>query len=317
MTAVVLPIVPPRIAAGQTLGIVAPAGPVNADRLRRGLDRLGETFRLRVAPSVLAPRAADVASYLAASDETRARELHDMIRDPDVRAIVLARGGYGLMRVLPQLDPAALVADPKPIVGFSDATALLSWAYAAGVRGIHGPLGVQLADLPANDVQHLVDLLTRPSAPGVRPWSLAGHGKGSHEGPLIVGNLTMWSVLVGTPWALPTSGAIGLIEEVGERPYEIDRYLTHLALANMLQPLRAMIVGDLTRCVDSQPPSGAADPPDAALATVLERLRSLEIPTAVGAPIGHGTRNEAVPFGARCALDVDTGRFEILDAAVA
>lgn len=310
-------IAPPRIVAGQTLAIVAPAGPVKEERLQRGLARLGDTFRMRIAPSVLAPRDADATSYLAASDEVRAGELNTMIRDPDVRAILLARGGYGLMRILPQLDSAALVADPKPIVGFSDATALLSWAYAAGVRGIHGPMGAQLADLPDSDIAQLIALLTKPSAPGVRAWPLAQHGSGSHDGPLVVGNLTMWSVLVGTPWALPTRGAIGLIEEVGERPYEIDRYLTHLALAKVLESLRAMIVGDLTRCVDAQPPAGGVDPPDAALATVLERLGSERIPAAVGAPIGHGTRNEAVPFGARCVLDLDTGRFEILDAAVA
>jgi muramoyltetrapeptide carboxypeptidase len=136
---------PPRIARGETLGVLAPAGPVKMDRLHRGLDRLGDAFRIRLAPSLTAPRSAGVASYLAASDEVRASELEAMLRDPDVRGILLARGGYGITRILPRLDVAALRADPKPIVGFSDATALLAWAYAAGVRGIHGPMAVAMA----------------------------------------------------------------------------------------------------------------------------------------------------------------------------
>jgi muramoyltetrapeptide carboxypeptidase len=308
---------PPRIERGQTLGIVAPAGPVNVERLHRGLARLGDTFKLRIAPSVLAPHPSDVPSYLIASDEVRARELDELLRDRDVRAIVLARGGYGLMRILPMLDATALRADPKPIVGFSDATALLSWAYRAGVRAIHGPMGIQLADLPDSDVARLIELLTNPRASGVRPWSLACHGTGTVHGPLIAGNLTMWTMLAGTPWALPVRGAIGLIEEVGERPYEIDRYLTQLGLVGVLGELQAMIVGELTRCEDRNPPTGVTDPPDAALAVVKERLRAARVPAAIGAPIGHGLRNEAVPFGAACTLDLDAGVLEILDAAVA
>ena len=307
---------PPRIARGETLGVVAPAGPVKMDRLERGLARLGDTFRLRLAPSLTAPRETNAPSYLAATDATRADELDAMLRDRDVRAILLARGGYGLTRILPLLDAAALRADPKPIVGFSDATALLAWAYAAGVRGIHGPLGIQLDRLPESDIAQLVALMTDPRAPGRRSWQLAAHGNGTHRGPLVVANLTMWSMLVGTPWPLPSRGAIGVIEEVGERPYELDRYLTQLALTGELAKLSAMIVGDLTRCVDAAPPLGVPDAPDAALRTVLERLAASRVPTAVGAPVGHGDRNEALPFGAPCVLDLDAGTLDILEGAV-
>ena len=307
---------PPRIARGQTLGIVAPAGPVKVDRLRRGLDRLGDAFRLKIAESVTAPHPEGVPSYLAASDAVRAAELNAMLRDRDVRAILLARGGYGVMRILPQLDRDALARDPKPIVGFSDATALLAWAYAAGVRGIHGPVGIQLERLSDADLAQLVALLTDPRAPGRRPWSLAGHGRGSYRGPLVAANLTMLAMLVGTPWALPLRGALALVEEVGERPYELDRYLTQLTLTGALAQVSAMIVGELVRCEDASPPSGTPDPPDAALRTILERLHAAGTPAAVGAPVGHGDRNEALPFGARCTLDLDAGTFEIMEGAV-
>ena len=310
------PIRPPRIERGQTLGVVAPAGPVNADKFSRGIARLGDVFRVRVADSVLAPRPPDVPSYLAATDDVRVAELNAMLADRDVRAILLARGGYGLMRILPRLDAAALQRDPKPIIGFSDATALLAWAYAAGVRGVHGPMAVQLGVLPDEHVTHLIDLITTPRAPGVRPWRLASHGKGRYRGPLVAGNLTMYSMLVGTPWEVALRGAIAIIEEVGEKPYELDRYLTQLSLTGELAQLSAVIVGELTRCVDANPPSGVPDPEGAALATVLERLHAAGTPAAVGAPIGHGEINEAVPYGADTILDLDTGTIEIRDAAV-
>ncbi len=309
-------LIPPRIKPGQTLGIVAPAGPIKPEAFRTGLARLGDTFTIKVADSVLGARAAGTPSDLAAPDDVRAAELNAMLADPDVRAIVLARGGFGVARILSKLDVGALQRDPKPIVGFSDATALLAWAYAAGVRGIHGPMIVQLGVLADADIRQLVTLLTEPRAPGVRPWSLAGHGRGRYRGPLVPANLTMFSMMAGTPWPLPSRGALALIEEVGEKPYEIDRYLTQLSLTGELAKLAAVIVGDLIRCADPKPPTGVPDPADAALQTILERLHRAGTPAAVGAPVGHGERNEALPFGADTILDLDAATIEILDPAV-
>jgi len=316
------PIIPPRIAHGQILGVVAPSGPVaprKLDLLRRGLACLSEVFTLRVADSVTAPRPPANASYLAASDEVRAAELTAMLADPDVRAIILARGGYGAMRILRALDPALLARDPKPIVGFSDATALLAWAHHAGVRGIHGPLVIQLADLAPADIAHLVTVLTEPRALGELPWPLRSHdlGRGTVRGTLVPGNLSMVSLLVGTPWQLPLAGAIALIEEVGERPYEIDRYISQLTLTGALAGTVGAVVGDLVRCSDPAPPGGEPDPADAALHTLIAGLAAAGVPAADGAPVGHATRNAAIPFGAACELDLDHGRLAILDPAVA
>jgi muramoyltetrapeptide carboxypeptidase len=310
---------PPRIAKGQTVGVVVPAGPVQPERLRRGLACLGDAFELRIARSATAPREPETPSYLAAADRIRAAELNEMFADPDIRAIILARGGYGVMRILAELDPALLSRDPKPIVGFSDATALLSWAHRAGVRGIHGPMIAQLPDLDPSDIAHLVRVLTEPEPLGERPWPLRGHGhrRGRLRGALVPANLTLASLLVGTPWQLPLAGAIALLEEVGERPFEIDRYVTQLALTGALATTTAAVIGDLTRCSDPSPPSGDRDPDDAALATLVDRLAAAGVPAASGAPIGHGNRNEAVPFGALCELDLDRGALAILEPAVA
>jgi muramoyltetrapeptide carboxypeptidase len=306
-------IVPPRVRRGDTIGICVPAGPVKRERVDTGLARLGDTFKIKLAPSVTGPRQTGIPSYLAASDDRRLEELTALLADPDVRAIVLVRGGYGLMRIVSRLDPDLLRRDPKPIVGFSDATTLLSWAHHAGVRAIHGPMLAQLGELADSDVARLIDLMTDPAPP--TPWPIESRGRGVIRAPLVTGNLTMASMLAGTPWALPLANAVALFEEVGERPYKIDRYLTQLALTGAIAETSAFVIGDLTRCDDPNPPSGEVDPPDAALRVILERLA--DRPVALGAPVGHGTRNQAVPFGAPCELDLDRGVLALLEGAVA
>jgi muramoyltetrapeptide carboxypeptidase len=294
-------IAPPGIRRGETLGVCAPAGAVKPERLARGLARLGDTFRVRLAPTLTSPRAAGVPTYLANTDDARASELIAMLADPDVRAIVLARGGYGLMRILDRLDPDVLRRDPKPIVGFSDGTALLAWAHAAGVRGIHGPVIAQLGDLPDEDVERLIAALIDPAAPVTFAVTRV-HGAGVIRGPLVPANLTMAALLAGTRWALPLAGALALFEEVGEKPYELDRYLTRLALAGE-QPA-GVVLGELVRCEEPKLPE-----PEAALAVFRERLAAL--PLATGMPVGHGTRNAAVAFGAPAELDLEHGELRV------
>ena len=306
-------VIPPRLRAGDTVAIVAPASPVPPDRLRAGLDRLGDRFRLQV-PDDITRRA----GFLAGSDEQRAAELNRAFADPDVRAVVLARGGHGILRLLPLLDPAALRADPKPIVGFSDATALLAWAeVAAGVRAVHGPVVVQLAKLPATDATWLLDLLEGRAElgrgrPVLRGLSRTGApGQGRIEGPLRGGNLTLLAHLVGTPWAMPLAGAVVLLEEVDEKPYAVDRYFTRMAIAGAWDGAAGALVGDWTACTDATYPETPVE------AVIDERLRAMGVPGLAGAPIGHGPCNLAVPHGGRCALDLEAGTLELLDPAVA
>jgi muramoyltetrapeptide carboxypeptidase len=308
-------VLPPRLRDGDTVAIIAPAGPVNRTRLARGLDLLGAHFRPRVMPAVH-----HVAGFLAGPDAARADDVNAALRDPDVRAIAVARGGYGIMRILPLLDEAALRADPKPIIGFSDATALLSWAARAGVRGIHGPTVSQLAELPAGDVAALHRALTDPAPPGALPWALTATGAtggGQKRGVLVGGNLTLLAHLVGTPWQVPAAGAIVVIEDIGETPYAVDRYLTRMLLAGAWDGAAAALVGDFTRCTEAPTPVGGVDDPRAAMAVVAERLTALGVPGLAGAPIGHGSRNLAWPWAARCTLDLDAGTAAILDGAVA
>lgn len=289
----------------------APSGPVPADRLRAGVDVLSSRYRVRVADSVLARE-----GYLAGPDEVRAAELNALLRDDDVRAIVMARGGYGAMRILDCLDAAALRASPKLIVGFSDATAILAWALChAGVRAIHGPMVGQLGALPESDISWLFDLMEQPQPAGRVPISLAAGGAETSadtmSGILAGGNLCMLAHLAGTPYALAIPDLVLLLEEVGERPYRIDRFLTQLGLAGILSSSVAAVVGELSGChetVHSDHPSASA--------VLDERLRHFSIPTLTGAPLAHGARNLALPMGARCVVEPRQGALTLLDAAV-
>lgn len=308
--------IPPRLRAGDTVAVVAPAGPVPGDRLRAGLDLVAGRYRVKVADDILRSD-----GYLAGDDERRADELMGALADPDVRAVIAARGGYGILRLLPRLDPAVLRADPKPIVGFSDVTALLAWAARAGVRGVHGPVLAQLAELPPGDQAWFFDRLERPVAPepiaaprrlGAWAAALAPEPSDAVEGTLVGGNLALVAHLAGTPWAIEPRGALFLLEDVGERPYAIDRYLTRLALAGALDGARGAVLGDFTRCEEKI----MASSPDA-FAVLDERLRAAGLPALGGLPVGHGARNLALPYGARAVLDPVAGRLEVLDAAVA
>jgi muramoyltetrapeptide carboxypeptidase len=302
---------PPALRPGDTVAVCAPAGPVPRERLRAGLDVLARRYRVQVAPEVTAR-----AGYLAGGDDVRAESFNRCLRDPDVRAILCARGGYGVMRILADLDSDALRRDPKLIVSFSDGTGLLAWALrCAGVRGIHGPMVAQLGTLPAADADWLLRLMeSREPLPLPRmPLEPLGAPlpPGPIEGPLLGGNLCLLSHLVGTPYQIDLGGAILFLEDVGEAVYRIDRYLTHLGLAGALDGVAAAVVGDMTDCTA---PAGHPTP----FAVVHERLTRRGIPGAYGALLAHDVRNLALPFGGRASLTrTEAGpHLALLDPAV-
>jgi muramoyltetrapeptide carboxypeptidase len=315
-------VIPAALRDGDVVGVCAPAGRPPTERLRRGLDRLGQRFTVRLGPVAAAALRGDPSSappYLAADDRARAGELNALLADPDVRAIFVGRGGYGATRILPDLDPAPLVADPRPIIGFSDITAILAWAERNGVRAVHGPVITQLGELPAGEVEWLYRVLTSTAPLGRVPWALAGGRPGAPvvRGRLVGGNLCLIARLVGTPWQIDTADAIVFLEEVGEAPYVIDRDLTQIGMGGHLEHVRAALIGDLARCTDPPHVAGAVDEPGPAFAALGERLGRWRVPALTGLPIGHGQRNAALPYGAMASVDLAAGVMEIEDAAVA
>jgi muramoyltetrapeptide carboxypeptidase len=299
---------PPRLRTGDVVRVIAPSGPIFPDAFAAGASVLGERYRLRYEPEVLF--AAD--GFLAGSDEQRLAALLGAIADDDARAVIMGRGGYGLLRIIARLDPALLRRHPKPIVGFSDGTVLLARAAQAGVAAIHGPVVTQLDRLSVDDRAALFALLESPE-PGPLLGELETLVPGVASGPLLGGNLEILSRLVGTPLLPDLDGAILFLEDVGERPYRLDRLLTHLELAGLFARVAGVVVGDLVGC--EEPPEARLASP-AALDVVRERLRRLPIPVALGGRFGHGERNRALPYGVLATLDTRTGTLAALEAAV-
>ncbi len=244
--------------------------------------------------------------YLAGDDEARAGALDAALRDERVEAIFCARGGYGSSRLLGRLDGEALRRRRPLLVGFSDVTALHCWAARLGVPSVHGPVVSQLARLPEEDRAALFALL-EGEAPALSGLECLVPGTAS--GPLLGGNLTLLAHLCGTPQQPDLHGRLLLLEEVGEAPYRIDRLLTQLELAGVLDGVAGVVVGELTGC------DAAAErhlPAHDARAVVACRLGALGVPTVLGAPVGHGARNVALPLGVPAHLDASAGalRFE-------
>jgi len=298
---------PPRLRAGDVVRLIAPSGPVPRDAFESGVAVLKQRYQVRFDEALFARE-----GFLAGPDERRLAELAAALGDADARAILMARGGYGLLRLLPFIDPDALRASPRPVVGFSDGTALLAFAARSGVASIHGPVLTQLGGLEAADQQALFRLLEEP-APGVVLANLDEVIPGRAQGPLLGGNLEVFSRLLGTPFLPDLAGAILFIEDSGERPYRIDRLITHLDLAGVFSAVSAVIVGDFAGC--KEPESLRAGSPTAD-EVLLDRLGRLPIPVVLGAAIGHGARNFALPYGCMAELDTRHGTLVALEGAV-
>lgn len=275
---------PPPLSPGDTVRIVAPSGPFDKTLFYRGLSWLGERYRVTWARGMLERR-----GYLAGSDQRRLDELNEALRDPEARAVVAARGGYGATRICHRADFSALRRYPKWCVGFSDFTAVHLEALRAGVASLHA---ANLTGLGRGDAAAREGWLDALEAP-LRRRTFSGLEvlrPGSAEGPLAGGNLTLlFTAAASGQLALPP-GAILFFEEVNEAPYRIDRMLTALVCSGKLREVVGVCVGDLA-------PDGAHALRRAALQAVLDCLEELGVPIVAGLPVGHGARNQPLPLG--------------------
>ncbi len=291
-------VMPPPLVPGDTMVIVAPSSPFAREDLWRGMAWLGTRYRLRMHASALARDA-----YLAGDDARRRAELERAFADPEAKAVVAARGGYGSMRIVHDLPWAALARRPKWLVGFSDVTALHAMATGEGLASIHGPNATGLGPSASPAVRAAwIAALERPDAP--RLWrGLRVVRAGRARGPIVGGNLAIVHAMAASGLLRMPEGAVLALEDVTEAPYRVDRMLTALALGGWLARASAIVFGGFERC----PPNADGRTVDEVLE---ERTRSLGIPVVAGAPFGHGAVNEAFVIGRTALVDGDQITFE-------
>lgn len=287
-------IVPPPLRPGDLVAAFAGSSPFDATLAYRGLAFLRGRYRVRFDRSLFARK-----GYLAGDDARRLGELAGALADPDVRAVVAVRGGYGLSRIMPALDLGALARHPRWIVGFSDVTALHVELARLGVASLHGPMIASLGRGDAWTRERWIAALESPLAPvsfeGLRAWA-----PGRAEGPLVGGNLSLLHACAAAGrLALPPS-AVVLIEDVGERPYRLDRMLTTLMQGGFFRDAAGVLVGDFTDCHAGADGVRAED-------VLRDRLCGLGIPVLAGVPVGHDRYNHPLVLGRPWALDAGSG----------
>jgi muramoyltetrapeptide carboxypeptidase len=312
------PALPPALKSGMKVGIPAPASGVAKEDFEKKVKAFSKTLEELGLTPVVAKSVMAGASYLAAPDEVRAAEFMEFVKNPDIGAIICIRGGYGVMRILPMLDFAAIEQNPKIISGFSDITALVNAVYQrCNLVAFHGPMGAaELDDFTRRWFLPQVFPATTGKS-RFEPLVFADHASpmtsyvgGKARGRVVGGNLTMITALMGTPYDVETDGAVLFLEDVGEKPYKVDRMLTQMWLAGKLQKCAAIVIGQFTDGEDTFYPTVTMEE------VFRSRLAPLKIPVLANFPLGHVKEKFTMPIGALAEVDADAKSFTLLEPSV-
>ncbi|WP_017720608.1 S66 peptidase family protein [Kamptonema formosum] len=303
---------PPRLRVGDTVGLVNPASfldPEDVDIAKKELAQLGLNVKL-------AAHVRDRYGYLGGRDADRAADINSMFADSSVRSLIAMRGGWGSSRILQRLDYDLIRRQPKIIMGYSDITALVLAIYArSGVVTFHGPVGTSSWNRFTLDWVKRI-LFSGEAVTLRNPWYDLNYRvetltAGRARGRLVGGNLSVLAGMVGSPYLPDWQGAILFVEEIGEEVYRIDRMLTHLKLAGILDQISGFIFG---QCRDCDP-----EEPDKSLSfrqMLSEHIKPLGIPAWYGSMIGHMKDKFTVPVGALVEIDALRGTVKLLEPAV-
>jgi muramoyltetrapeptide carboxypeptidase len=290
-------IFPPPLRPGDSIAVVAPSGPFDRAAALAGIAWLAKRYRVSHGPSLFARD-----GYLAGSDERRIEELQSAL-DSDARAVVAARGGYGLSRIAHLIDWRAAKKRPRWIVGFSDVTVLHVEAWRRGLGSIHGAMVCSLGRAGTAARRQWIATLEQPAEE--RVWTrLVTWRKGRAAGTLVGGNLAMLHACAAASRLRIPDGAVLLLEDIGERPYRVDRMLTNLATAGHLARASAVVVGSFTDCDPGPDRKRVED-------VLRERLSTLGVPVLARLPVGHGARNDAIVLGRRAEARSDRGTLRV------
>ena len=281
---------------GDLIGITAPAGKIKSDSLTAAVSIL-ESWGLRV--ELGEHIFSEAHNYFSGTDQERSYDFQKMLDDPELKAIICARGGYGTTRFIDQLDFTNFLKFPKWIVGFSDITALHLKLHQFGFESIHSVMPIQF---PKPEHQESVESLRRVlfgEAVQLKGNPSIYNQLGSASGQVVGGNLTLLVDSLGTTTTIDTMGKILIIEEVGEYKYKLDRMFTHLKRANKLSQLAGLIIGHMTDINDAEGSFGQT-----VEEIILDKVKEFNYPVAFNFPIGHESPNLAWRHGATGTLNV-------------
>ena len=302
---------PRALRPGDRIGVCAPAGAIDTDRLDKGVAALqGLGFAVTVAPHT-----GGRARWNSGTVDERLADLRSLLTDDSVAAVVAARGGAGSGWLLPHLDPDLLRAHPKAIVGYSDLTFVHLLANRVGLVSFHGPMVAwEFATGNFDGGSWRAGLRGEGEPYRSEPDDLTPLRPGEAEGRLRGGCLSILAAAAGTPWALTTEGepTILFVEDVDEKPFRLDRMLMQLRQSGGLDGVRGIVFGDMKGCSPRlEATYGLED-------VLVEALSGLDIPVAIGLSSGHtSSPNVTLPLGVRARLSCgEDARFEVLEASV-
>ena len=288
------------------MALVAPAGPVDADRVRRSEERC-RAFGLE---PIVFPSAEARAGYLAGTDAERLADLQEAFNRPSIDAVWALRGGYGTLRILDRLDLDRQKRDPIPFIGFSDNTTILVRHAAINVVSFHGP---HPAGPWSSESEFLFRNLLFSSEPvgklptGARDASPCTLVPGVAEGPLFGGNLAVLASLCGSRETPAAKGRVLFLEDVGEPAYKVDRMLVQLRRAGTFEGVVGLALGRFTQAPDG----------DEAVGRVIEEFaRGIGVPAVKDLPVGHVDDNWTLPIGTTARLDATAATLSVTQAAV-
>jgi muramoyltetrapeptide carboxypeptidase len=299
-------IYPPKLKAGDMVGIVAPARKISHDQLDGALRILKSWgLNVRLAKNIFSSSH----SYLAGSDKERREDFQSMIDDPEVKAIICARGGYGSTRIIEDLDFSELKNTPKWVIGFSDVTAFHLRLIGMGFASIHATMPIFFGnDESADSVESLRTILFSGSSKiEIKPHE--ANRIGNAEGEVVGGNLSLIVDALTTPSEPDTNNKILIVEEVDEYFYKLDRMFTQLRRTGKLQNLAGLLIGHMTDIKNPELAFG-----ESISQIVMHAVRDFHYPVAFTFPSGHQNPNIAWIHGGRAILDVSLQKVSLLYA---
>jgi len=311
---------PKKLKTGGTIGLVAPGYSIDPEKFYIAVETLGKMgFKTHHTHRIL-----EHDGYFSNTDEERAIDLMEMFINPEVDAILCVRGGYGCTRILDMLDYDLIKQNPKPLVGFSDVTALLNTIYKeAGLIGFHGPVGITLD----NEYSQTYFKRILMEAPETMPMKNAiledpedytdseyhryTITPGTGEGELVGGNLSLVTALMGTPYEIDLTDKLVFLEEVEEAPYRIDRMLTQFIASATLPKAKGIIFGIFKGCDRLKTSDNFT-----LMEVIRDRIAPLGIPAMYGMSFGHVPHNLTLPVGVNAYFNATKKQLRLVEPAV-